>query len=211
MEAEFNVQIVGDRTPGPSPADYVDRDHFGDGLKYSIRARFPVPQSTLDPYLVNLPTTVGEGPKISVSGKCDPPHPWVPPGPNYVPPPFGKDAHKVVFKKSRKRPRINRTPGPSDYHITPKAARAVGTESPRINIRTGGPRQLWGTIESPGPACYKPRHMQARESSPKWTIGHRYNDRRKDRTGEYIAPRSTLDTHGSSFGRGGRTPIFHIH
>lgn len=211
MEAEFNVQIVGDRTPGPSPCDYVDRDRFGDGLKYSIRSRFPIPQYTVDPYLVNLPTTVGEGPKISITGRHEPPKPYVPPGPNYVPPPFGKDAHSIRFKKAKKRSKIKPTPGPADYYITPKSARAFGTESKRTNIRTGGPRQLWGTIESPGPACYKPLYKPTRASSPKWSIRNKYNEPRRDRTGEYIAQRSSLDKHGFTFGRGGRTAIFHAH
>ncbi|OHT16410.1 hypothetical protein TRFO_02653 [Tritrichomonas foetus] len=210
MEATFNVQIVGDRTPGPAPCDHVDRDRFGDGLKYSIRSRFPIPSYTNDPYLVNLPTTVGNVPKINMHGRCDPPNPFVPPGPNYVPPAFGKDAHSIRFKKDRKREKKKPGPGPADYTISRTAGKMVGTESPRTNIRTGGPRQLWGTIESPGPAVYKPRHDSTRASSPRWTIGNRYKERRKDRTGEYIPPKSTLDKHGFSFGRGGRTPIFHI-
>lgn len=210
MEAEFNVQIVGDRTPGPSPAEYVDRDHFGDGLKYSIRPRVNYRPDTIDPSLVNLPTCIGQGQKHSLSSRHPPLNPFVPPGPNYVTPSFGSDATKIGFTKSRPSKKKVRTPGPADYTISAQAAKAVGTESPRTNIRTGGPRVLWDTISSPGPAMYKPRYMDVRESSPRYTISHKYNDRKKDRTGEYIAPRSTLDGHGSTFSRGGRTPIFHI-
>lgn len=210
MEAQFNVQIVGDRTPGPGPADYVDRDRFGDGLKYSIRPRVMPKNETVDPALVNLPTCIGKGQKHSLSSRYDPPNPFVPPGPNYVAPSFGADATKIGFTKSRQRTKIKKSPGPADYSITPVAAKGFGTESPRTNIRTGGPRVLWDTINSPGPAVYKPRYMEVRASSPKYTISHKYKERKKDRTGEYIAPRSTLDGHGSTFSHGGRTPIFHI-
>ena len=210
MEAEFNIQIVGDRTPGPAPCDYVDRDRFGEGVpKYSMKGRYTQSRKVDDPYLVNLPSTIGDVPKITMHGRVDPPNPYVPPGPNYVPPPFGKEAKNIRFTRARKRERIPKSPGPADYTISKVAGKMVGTESPMTNIRTGGPRQLWGTIEGPGPAVYKPRYERVKARSPRWTIGQKYNDRKKDRTGEYIPQRSSLDKHGFSFGRGGRTPIFH--
>lgn len=210
MEAEFNVQIVGDRTPGPSSADYVDRDRFCSGPKYSIRPRCTLTTEHLDGALVNLPTCIGKGPKIALSSRHPPTNTFVPPGPNYVRPAFGKDARKTGFPKARAKDRRLKTPGPADYHINPKSVRSFATESPRTAVREGGPRVLWGTVFSPGPARYNPRHMKIRESAPQYTIAHKYKERAKDRTGEYIAQRSSLDSHGSTFSHGGRTPIFHI-
>ncbi|OHT08060.1 hypothetical protein TRFO_23601 [Tritrichomonas foetus] len=210
MEANFNVQIVGDRTPGPSPADHVDRDRFGDGLKYSIRARYPIPEAHLDPTLVNLPTCIGTGHKHSLSSRHPEPNQFVPPGPNYVRPPFGKDARRTGFPRARPNPKIPKMPGPADYVPSPRSVHGTATESPRTHVREGGPRVLWDTVFSPGPACYKPQHMKVRQSSPRYSIAKKYPERKKDRTGEYVKQRSTLAGPSFSFSHGGRTPIFHI-
>ena len=210
MEAELNVNIVGDRTPLPGPADYVDRDRFGeDANKWTIRPRVMPKERRLDPALVNLKSTIGDAPKYTMVSRHPEPNKFVPPGPNYVPPPLGKDAPKVGFTRARDPNRKDITPGPADYVATPKAAKAFGTQAPSVHVREGGPRQLWGTVYSPGPACYKPRYNASRGDGPKWTIGHKYNDRKRDRTGEYVKQTSSLGGSKFTFARAGRPQIMH--
>ena len=210
MEAEFNVNIVGDRSPLPGPADYVDRDRTGESTnKWTIRPRYARREERLDPALVNLKSTIGDAPKYSLSSRHREPTKFVPPGPNYVPPPLGKDAPKIGFTKDRAKPRRDITPGPADYVPTPSSVKAFATQAQRVHVREGGPRQLWDTIYSPGPAAYKPNHLVAKEKAPGWTIGHKYKDRAHERTGEYVKHRSTLGGAAYTFGRSGRPAIMH--
>jgi hypothetical protein len=208
MEAELNVNMLGwHATPGP--ADYVDRSHFGEALSWSMRPRVSVSVERLDPAYVRLPSDIGQGVKYTLQSRQPPLRQWVPPGPNYVLPPFGKGAGGARFSrdKARKPPE---TPGPADYRLHPVSVHAFGVNTPRTAVREGGPRQLWTTVDSPGPAVYKPLHEKPRASSPRWTIKHRYKDREREKTGEYVQQSSTLGGNKWSFNRAGRPPIMHV-
>lgn len=205
MEATFNVNIIGDRTPNPSPNDYEIKGEFGKVPPIFIHQR-PVeyPKRT-DPALVNLPTYIGKVPKINMHLRCPGPRPFVPPGPSYVPPPLGKDAPKVGFVRARLREKKVVTPGPSDYY----KSKDFGTDSPRTAIRCGPRDRLWGAGYSPGPAAYKVRYEKTRANSPAWSIKNRY-ELRKDPPPQFLmGPRSTLTGPKFSMCRSGRPDIIH--
>lgn len=208
MEAELNILIVGDRTPGPGPADHVDKSHFGEGPKCSMRPRHPENIPRLDPALVNLKSTLGQAPKYSLSSRHPEPKKFNPPGPNYVPPAFGANAPRVGFTRARVTQKIVKSPGPADYTPSPRSVNAFGTNSTRVGIREGGPRRLWDPTFSPGPANYLPSNP-ARSSSPRWTIAHKYKEKAKDRTGEYIAAKTTLGGCKYTMPHSGRPEIRH--
>ena len=68
-----------------------------------------------------------------------------------------------------------------------------------------------GDPTTPSGANYNPRFAITQPSSPRHTIGRKYKEPKKDRTGEYVAAKSTLNGRGHNFGRGsGRTLIIHM-
>jgi hypothetical protein len=207
MEREFNINVLS-WVPTPGPSDYVDRDHFGDGPKAGLRGRIPPVVYRVDADLVRLKSDMGEGHKYTLHGRPPRPSEFVPPGPKYLPPAFGEEGPEVKVPRSKpvKKPA---TPGPADYHISPRALHSFGLETPRTAVRQGGPRVLWEPTYSPGPACYKVRHDAQRSSSPKWTIKGKYKDRPVEKTGEHIGPRSTLHGPKWSFSTAFRPPIMH--
>lgn len=203
MEAEFNINVLGEFIT-PSPAEYAPPSKFGDVPKVNIRPRIPIHEDKTDPLLVNLKTTIGTGPKVACTPRRPLPEPYVTPGPKYMTPDFAKDAKKVGFPRARPQTARSRSPGPAKY----VQERITGADSPYLHVRTG-PRKLWDETYSPGPAAYKPRYDRTRAASPQYTIKHKYKDRAKDKTGEYIAQRSTLSGPKFTMAKSGRCKIMH--
>jgi hypothetical protein len=209
MEAEFNINVLG-WVPTPGPPDYPKRLQLGDeARKWTIGDRFERPVDHDDPSLLSLKTTVGQAPRYSLSSRHPHLKKFIPPGPNFQPPPFYKAAPQINFPHGVKAP-IPITPGPADYHLTPGCIKATGTNSPRPAVREGGPRQLWDPVEpTPGPAAYRARHPKAENSTPKWTIKIQMKERAHEQTGEYIGERTTLGGPKWGFSTAFRPRIMH--
>ena len=210
MEAQYNITVVGDRTPLPGPADYSVSRAFTDKKGVSISPRYYQRQRVLDPMYHDLGTYMGKGPKVTIGPRTKIPTQEPPPGPTYVPPKFGSDVPGVKFPRTKKpKDKANGNPGPQDYKVKydtdlglKGATQASIGNAKRPPIFTGDPT-------TPSAANYNPKFDITQPSSPRPVIGHKYREPKKDRTGEYIAPRSTLSARGCVFGRAGRTLIIH--
>ena len=209
MEAEFNITVVGDRTPLPGPADYVAPRKFSDGKGVSISPRYYQRTEVISPRYNNLGTYMGKGPKVTIGPKTKLPKGDEVPGPNMPMEKFGKDSHGVKFPRAKKpKDQNNGFPGPQDYKcnydtdLGLKPCQATIGNAKRPSIFNGDPT-------TPSGANYNPRFDATQSSSPKVHIGLKYKERPKDRTGEYIAAKSTLSPRGCVFGRAGRTLIIH--
>ena len=211
MEAQFNVQVVGDRTPLPGPSDYVPERKFTDKQGFTISPRYTFRQSRPDPALVALRTTIGNCTKITIGPRYPEPRREYPTGPNYVPPPFG-NVTPIRFPKSRKpREKIPMTPSPQDYRPIYDTNIGIKRNTKASIGNAKRPPIFVGDPTTPSGANYNPRFAVTQPSSPRHSIGRKYKEPKKDRTGEYVAARSTLSPKGHNFGRGsGRTEIIHL-
>lgn len=210
MEVLSNIYVIGDRTPLPGPSDYTISRAFTDKKGIAISPRFTFSTSRPDPALVNYKSTIENGPKVTIGPRyCDIKRDDVP-GPSYVPPPFGQ-VNGVKFPRA-KAPCIpkNLNLSPQDYSpiyesnvgIRKNIMASIGTAK-RPSIFNGDP-------DTPSAGNYNPRFKYIHADSPRITIAHKYKEPKKDRTGEYIAPRTTLSARGCDFGRGSRrVPIMH--
>ena len=209
MEAEFNIQIVGDRTPLPGPADYTVSRAFTDGKGCSISPRYYQRRQVDDPNLYDLGTYMGKGPKIAIGPKTKIPGPDPGPGPTYIPPKFGSDVAGVKFPRQKKpKDKANGNPGPQDYRC--KYDTDLGLKACQASIGNAKrPPIFQGDPTTPGSGAYNPKFDYTVPRSPRPVRGHKYKERAPDRTGEYIAPKSTLSARGCVFGRAGRTLIVH--
>ena len=131
------------------------------------------------------------------------------PGPNYVPPKFGNVTPIHFPRPRRTRKRVEKSPGPQDY--SPQYD-GIGLKHVPATIGNGKRPSLFnGDPSTPSAANYNPHYEPTRPKSPRVVIGRKYKEPKKDRTGEFIAARSTLSPRGASFGRSsGRTLIMHI-
>lgn len=187
----------------PGPGKYDVKSKLGkDAPAFSIRPRTEPSTSALTkaPYQV-IPTTVGEGKKFSLGIRGKDPPIQVTPGPNYMPPAFGKGSqasslysrHGDVQTKARAA-----TPGPGQYPIgttmgggkkfTVKARRFAPGEEGRADgpgpgkylpqYQDGpGPRTIHGLVHDPTDKETKPKYVDIGSTfgkgTPKWTIGNR--------------------------------------
>jgi hypothetical protein len=173
-----------------------------DAHAFSIRPRPEQSQSALThaPYQV-IPSAVGEGPKYSLGIRGERKPGDVVPGPNYMPPQFGKGGQGSTLYSRRDDPRQKAraaTPGPGQYVI----GSTMG-EGKKFTVKARRfPPGEQGAAASPGPAQYLPQHLDGPgprsihgripepkdkgknphyrllestfgKGTPKWTIGNR--------------------------------------
>lgn len=208
MEAFCNIQVIGDKSPLPGPSDYVPERKFTDKKGVSISPRYYFTNKKPDPALVSLRTTIGQVTKISIGPRVKEPKKDETPGPNYLPPKFG-NVTPIHFPRSRRTRKHVESPGPQDY--CPQYE-GIGLKHVPATIGSGKRPSIFnGDPTTPSAANYNPHYEPTRPRSPRVVIGHKYKEQKKDRTGEFIAARSTLSPRGASFGRSsGRTLIMHV-
>jgi hypothetical protein len=187
----------------PGPGKYEVKSTIGiEAPKFSIRPRPELSSSALTkaPYQM-IPSCIGEGRKYSLGirskvGKTD-----VTPGPDYLPPTFGKGAQasSLYSRRGDVQARAKAaSPGPGEYPIgttvgqgkkfTVKARRfAPGEEGSPAGPGPGkylpkwldapGPRSIHGLIHDPKDKETKPPYADIGSTfgkgAPKWTIGNR--------------------------------------
>ena len=202
MESEFILQVVGDRTPGPSSADHSDRSHFGEVPKISMHRRTPIHQESFDPVLVSIRSTIGSGRKCAISRRTPIHPPFNTPGPNYMPKSTSDEVPKYSFPKGRRVKKIPITPGPSDYY----QQKEFGKDGLKISITQAKRKPLWDNNDSPGPA-YKCNWEATRPSSPRYQIRNKIYTKPAQHSPRLMAQVSTISKIGYSFPRAGRTTI----
>lgn len=210
MEVLSNIYVIGDRTPLPGPSDYTVSRAFTDKKGISISPRYTFKESRPDPGLVNLRSTMGNGPRVTIGPRYRDLRRDDVPGPTYVPPPFGQVVG-VKFPRA-KAPRVPKNSNPSPQDYSPQYDFNVGLKkNVQASIGTAKRPSIFnGDPSTPSGANYNPRFSYTKSSSPRITIKNKYRDPKKDRTGEYVAARTTLSARGCDFGRGSRrVPIMH--
>ena len=204
MEADYIIQVVGDRTPFPSSADHSERSHFGEVPKISMHSRIPIRNDIYDPVLVKIKSDMGSGRRCAISPRYKIPPPFNTPGPNYVPKSTSEEVPKYSFPKGRRIRKIEITPGPSDY----SKHQEFGKDAYKISITKSDRKPLWDTNQSPGPQ-YKCNWEATRPSSPRYHIQSRYYPKNTTKSPRLMGQVSTISSKGYTFSRAGRTAIIH--
>ena len=201
MTHQLFARRTSRQNDSPGPGAYDTGSPLGSGVpKYSMKSRHSLTEKIEGaPYRV-LPSTIGVGPKVSLSSR----HATLSsadsvPGPSYVPPALGSDAKKISFSSRHSIPRGNDfTPGPGAYNIQPLFARDAKSSS--MHIRSGNTS---ATTDSPGPGAYYPDINATKHRAPSSSFHIRPQD-----------PKSTDVTPGPSDYNvarelGGTKPTFH--
>jgi hypothetical protein len=196
----------------PGPAHYHIKRRFKNNCPpILMRSRHPDHIERLDPALVNLKGHFGRVPKVHLHYRTDTQDKFIPPGPNYMPPAFGVEGHKVGFPRAVTtavpRPSTSRplsaltplglasspehTPGPGPGKYSTRWQEFDGDGKNGQSI-IGEHDFEYDKIHSPGPAAYRPRYEKILPVSARYTIKHQPKAREPKVTGEYRALKSTL-------------------
>ncbi|KAK8881496.1 Outer dense fiber protein 3-like protein 2 [Tritrichomonas musculus] len=171
-------------TPGPGAYSPTD-SNMKSSPRYSMKGRHNSVERPLSAPYRSLPTTVGQGPKISLGSRHSVRSSVDTPGPSYIPPPLGTDSKKVSMSYRHGQARDSRidNPGPGAYDIQPKFA----NDAPKSTLHSRTRLNDVGT-SSPGPGAYMPKddairrrapsasmHVRTRIPGPEQTPGYYYN------------------------------------
>ena len=154
------------RQMSPGPAKYSTTRKAGDDSpKWTIQNRYNLKDDRVSGEYVELESTIGKVPTISMHtrhslGKKD-----ETPGPNYVPQPFGSDARKSTVSPRYSSKPYEASPGPGKYYPEQRPSTARYTIKGRNYMPVA-------TSDSPGPAGYSPNYYSTIRS-PRKTIGNR--------------------------------------
>ncbi|EAY05506.1 hypothetical protein TVAG_080980 [Trichomonas vaginalis G3] len=200
---ETVIHIIKSKSHQPGPDQYKTERAFGsDAPKFTIKGRPKDRQDeTPGPQYQALKSTVGEGPKFSFHGRPKDSKLDQSPGPDYVPPAFGKGSQASSFhmRKDPKTDAKNTNPGPGEY-VIPSTIGAGGhkyTMKARVFPRDG-PESA-----APGPSAYTPNYDATMPKVRQNTIGSHLTIRTGDKNptpgpGEYVVP-SSLSKRTSCF------------
>lgn len=117
----------------------------------------------------NIGSTIGKGQKFTLKGRTEEYVETNTVAPEYIPPPIGSDARKIVITGTRTEERVELTPGPGQYrdnYIIGKDARKATMHGPHERTRPIN-------NDSPGPGAYKPQMPPNKPSTRNIRIGHR--------------------------------------
>lgn len=127
-----------------------------------------------DVRLVNLPSSFGKVPKITISGRSPGiTDKFVTPGPNYMPPAFGTGSRHHQFGthngiKTRPKTALDRAmtpgPGPAGYDVKEHTFDANGKKGIKMK---GFHNFNYAETASPGPGAYHPRYESVLATAPK--------------------------------------------
>ena len=182
---------MGINSISPGPGAY----NPGDAMKpkapsFTMKGRHEsVERPNTAPYR-DLPSTIGQGPKISLASRHATRDVENTPGPNYVPPALGADAPKVAMSYRHGEVRDSRAdnPGPGAYDYKAQ----FGNEAPKayMHSRNGDPMGI--NSVSPGPGAYNPDYSTQKPRAPSSSMHIRPKDRTGDTTPGYTDLGSTL-------------------
>lgn len=200
----YSREVRKDNFPGPGMYD-VKYELGKDAPKYSIRGRINRTSKVSGAPYENVPSTIGrDGPKYSFGNRRDvkSKDPG-PPGPNYMPPRFGKDSRQSSLYSRRdetKRTTPMQTPGPGEYPI--KSSLGDGKKY-TLKARQFPPDE--GKSDSPGPAAYA---VNFNDAPPARTIHNRLADPKdKEPKPGYAPPIYTFGNNSPKFTIGRREDL----
>lgn len=169
-----------DQTPGPKYD--VQKSIGSDARKNSIHLRIEQKQSLNTAPYQKVPDLFGNAPKYSFSIRPKNREIVTSPGPNYVPPAFGSDAHKSAFHSKAVERKNETSPGP--YTIPDESNGRKYSMKGRNFIKNEG------SISGPGPGKYLPNFDPTLPASPKTSIRMRLDSNKKPQQGPgyYLLP-----------------------
>jgi hypothetical protein len=195
----------------PGPAHYHIKRRFKKNCPPIImRSRHEERLERLDPSYVYLKGHTGRVPKVHLHYRADVAEKFFPPGPNYMPPPFGSDGHRIGFPRAKTtavprpstaRPLSAQTPIGICRHPEETPGPGPGTYSTRLHDFEDEKRGQsiigvhdfdYDKIHTPGPAAYRPRYEKILPQSPRYTIKHMPKKKPPKATAEYRQMKSTL-------------------
>jgi len=206
MESEFNVILIGSDKPTPSPQDYVYPSSFGKVPPIKIANKYTPKSELISPSLPNLSQSLCKGPKICIHHRPRAPEPFDTPGPNYIPPSFGKYSPRIGFTRARRAEKVNISPGPCDYVYKNNN---FGSGPSKTSIHSGISVNHWKTSDSPGPGAYSVKYERIIAKAPSYSIANRTESIQEPTSARLVAPRSTLNGPRWSIPKSGRTKIMH--
>jgi len=172
---------TNDATPGP--ADYAPNGRLK-SPSYTIGPRIEQKNKKLDVPYYSIPSSVGEGPKITINSRTKE-KPYDPqPGPAYTPPQFGSESTKVTFGHRYYKKTEDTSPGPGQYP-TPDSRTCKISIHPKLMVKTEN-------NGSPGPAAYSPDYTVTKKSSPRPYIHVKPTLKSTDKTPGYVSLPTTL-------------------
>jgi hypothetical protein len=148
---------------GPGPGKYPIRSTVGRSVPaFSIRPRIETStHARPDAALQVVPSAVGQGPKWSIGGRPKDKPPQRLPGPNYIPPPFGKGSRAAALYSRDHKPTKKRAdqggPGPGEYSVPGSIGQGYKFT---LKVRQFPPGE-GGKPIGPGPGAYLPNFMDA--------------------------------------------------
>ena len=165
------ARVTSSATSTPGPGAYYPQYKISnkpDAPKYSFQSRHDSKTNSLDVPFNNIPSTIGQGPKISLASRHTENNNEQTPGPSYVPPPLGSDAKKVSMASRHKEIRSLSAdnPGPGTYSIPPKFA----NDAHKFTLHGRTNDQFSFGSQSPGPAAYNPDYMAVKKRAPSATL-----------------------------------------
>ena len=168
-------------TPGPSDYSYIPKTG-SESPRFTIKHRPETKSSRPDAALVSIPSSIGTGPKYSLTSRRPKKEDSFTPGPSYVPPPFGSDSPKLSLHSKGSFPSVivasGAGPGPGKYD----ARENNRLKYSYIRGKTGT-RDIMA--EGPGPGKYLPQFDNVLPSSPKAHILNKYAQKAANQGGEY--------------------------
>ena len=208
MEAEFNIYRVGPAEKNPGPAAYDIRGSMYQPNKgVAISPRLNRQNNQTNGNYVSLPSTIGQGPKISFGYRSKELKKFIPPGPSYVPPAFGSKCPRYPFPKAPVKRDYGCGPGPAGYSVRYPS---LVDSNHECTIPRSPRRTSFLKSDTNGAPLLSPRYDKVQKKAPTYPIAHKPKPRKIESSGEYVAPQSTLTKHGYDFSASSsRAPVFH--
>jgi hypothetical protein len=156
---QFITRLTGPQESHPGPSDYSTPRSFGsDAPTYTLKGRpsLPVKESGV-PYL-NIPSTIGNGPKFTFHQRPTSRRSSSIPGPTYFPPDFGKDANKFTLHQGTGIESKSDNPGPGAYDVPPLFSK----DANKFTLHQRA--EVEHKSNNLGPGAYSPKYEATQES-----------------------------------------------
>lgn len=197
----------------PGPAAYnIKRKFKKQCPPIKMKSRHNLEPERLNAPYYKVPEHFGKTPKVHMHYRTEEKNKFVTPGPNYVPPPFGKNGIKIGMSPFRaktavdnrtvkgddgkmttlgKRKNPDSTPGPGPGTYSTRTHELDGDGTKGIGI-SGHHAFDYGIAQTPGPSAYKPRYEKVLPAAPKYGMRIRPQEKDPEGTPGYRNLGSTL-------------------
>lgn len=164
-----------DQTPGPGA--YFPPSDFGSAPQWTIKHKYPSKLNCNRAGYEALPSSIGTGPKYSLSSRPKERAVTATPGPNYMPPKLGSEAPaSALHQKMVDRSEVPPGPGVGKYNTRPD------TGGPKYSMKSRKFAPDDGKIDGPGAGKYLPDYEKTMRNGPKTGIGIKPKERKEQPT-----------------------------